>query len=149
MMIFSIQQVEEKYFSQWAELYRGYADHYKSPLTNTGLKVTWDWLLDKSHPLIGIVGKQNNILIALAHFRSMPSPLRAHEIGFIDDLFVDPNYRGLRVAEKMIASIKQVGTKNKWHTIRWITRDNNYRARNVYDKVATKSDWNVYELNCE
>jgi hypothetical protein len=30
--------------------------------------------------------------------------------------------------------------------IRWITREDNYRARAVYDRIATKTNWTTYDL---
>ena len=29
---------------------------------------------------------------------------------------------------------------------RWITADDNYRARTLYDRVAKKTAWNTYEI---
>ena len=47
----------------------------------------------------------------------------------------------------LLNEIKEIGIRENWGIIRWITRDNNYIARILYDKVANKSDWNVYEMN--
>ena len=33
-------------------------------------------------------------IVGFAHYRRMPSPLRGQDIGFLDDLFVDPKHRG-------------------------------------------------------
>ena len=33
-----------------------------------------------------------------------------------------------------------------WGVMRWITRENNYRARGLYDKLAEKTDWALYEM---
>ncbi len=33
-----------------------------------------------------------------------------------------------------------------WGAMRWITRENNYRARGRYDKLAEKTDWELYEM---
>jgi hypothetical protein len=30
--------------------------------------------------------------------------------------------------------------------IRWITAENNYRARGVYDRLATRTNWVTYDL---
>jgi len=30
--------------------------------------------------------------------------------------------------------------------VRWITRDDNVRAKSLYDKVSEKTNWDVYEL---
>ena len=139
----------EKDYEQWLELYRGYAEHYKVALTEEGIAKTWGWLMDEAHPLTGIVAEEGSNLAGLAHFRAMPSPLRGAEIGFLDDLFVDPKLRGKRVGAVLLEEVRAIGKKNGWAFIRWITRDDNYRARTLYDRHAQKTDWNMYEMATE
>jgi len=76
----------------------------------------------------------------------MPSPLRGKNIGFLDDIVVRPEERGSCVATMLLDELKSIGEQEGWDIIRWITRDNNYRARGLYDKLATKTDWNMYEM---
>ena len=33
-----------------------------------------------------------------------------------------------------------------WSVLRWITADNNYRARSAYDQVATRTAWVTYDI---
>jgi hypothetical protein len=61
-------------------------------------------------------------------------------------MFVSNAARGARVGEKILNHLAAVCTENNWPVMRWITRDNNYRARTLYDRVAVKSDWNTYEM---
>ena len=56
----------------------------------------------------------------------MPSPLRGAEIGFLDDLFVDPTSRGQRI-KRWDEMLRDHG-RQCWPMIRWITRDNNHGA---------------------
>ncbi len=104
--------------------------------------------MDEKHPVAGLVASIGGNLVGLAHYRPMPSPLRGEDIGFLDDLFVAPAGRGLGVAERLILAVRDEGRRRSWDLIRWITRDDNYRARSVYDRVAEKTDWNLYELKC-
>lgn len=145
----SIRTLHPDDYDEWSALYHGYADHYQIPLTPEGLSQTWSWLLDDAHPVSGLVAEAGGTLIGLAHYRAMPSPLRGIEVGFLDDLFVDPSARGARVGEQLLAAIKDIGVKQGWPVIRWITRDDNYRARTLYDRVAVKSDWNTYEMRTD
>jgi ribosomal protein S18 acetylase RimI-like enzyme len=79
----------------------------------------------------------------------MPSPLRGVNLGFLDDLVVKPQDRGSDAAKLLLGELKSIGKKAKWAKIRWITRDDNYRARALYDKVATKTDWAMYEMDID
>ena len=121
--------------------------HYQVSLTEEGLNATWGWLMDAQNPVNGIVASSQKKLTGLAHYREMPSPLRGKNIGFLDDIVVRPEERGSRVASMLLSELKLIGKQNGWDIIRWITRDNNYRARGLYDKLATKTDWNMYEMS--
>ena len=131
----------------WEKLYRGYADFYKATVDDEMPDRLWGWLMDDSHDVKGLVAEENGTLVGMAHYSRMPSPLRATDIGFLHDLFVDPETRRGGIGAELIAEVKGIGEKRGWRRIRWITRDNNYRARSMYDKVSSCSDWKVYELD--
>ena len=142
----SVVKLTSSHYEGWLKLYKLYAEFYNTSLSNTGTKITWWWLIDTNHPCTGIVVLEDNLLVGLAHFREMPSPLRGANIGFLDDLFVSPERRGGKVVSLLIDGLKKEGKEKNWAIIRWITRDNNYRARNLYDKISQKTDWNTYEM---
>jgi ribosomal protein S18 acetylase RimI-like enzyme len=79
----------------------------------------------------------------------MPSPLRGANVGFLDDLFVDLAQRGGEVANALIRAVDVIAGQREWDVVRWITRDDNYRARGLYDKLSTRSNWLVYEMTNE
>ena len=87
--------------------------------------------------------------MGLAHFRAMPSPLRGTNIGFLDDLFVLSEKRGGKVVTLLIEELEKEAVEKNWGIIRWITQDNNYRARNLYDKISQKTNWNTYEMKIQ
>ena len=64
----------------------------------------------------------------------------------LDDLFVDPDCRGHKVGEQLIGHVAEVARNRGWATVRWLTADDNYRARTLYDRVGRKSHFNLYEL---
>ncbi len=142
-MIRSIKAEDKK---DWEKLYKGYADFYKVQMDEKILSTVWKWLLDHSHEVNGLVYEENSKVIALAHYRRIPSPLRGKYIGFLDDLFVDPEHRGKKIGEKILSELKIISEKNEWGLIRWITRNDNEKAKSLYDKVSEKTTWDTYEL---
>ena len=132
--------------NQWEALYRGYADFYKVEMNDEILKTVWKWIHDTKHEVCGLVYEQDNKIIGIAHYRKMPSPLRGKYIGFLADLFVEPNHRKKGVGEKIIKEIKVISKKNNWNLVRWITRDDNIKAKSLYKKLSKKTNWEVYEL---
>ena len=141
-----IREIQLKDKEQWKKLYKGYADFYKVEMNNKILQTVWNWLHDKNHEVNGLVYEVEGNIVGLAHYRRMPSPLRGQDIGFLDDLFVNPEHRGQRIGEKLINKIKEISNSKRWKLVRWITREDNISAKSLYDRVSEKTNWNVYEL---
>ena len=141
-----IRNIKIKDKDEWRELYQGYANFYKVEISKITLDTVWNWLLDQNHELSGLVYEINNKLVAIAHYRRMPSPLRGKDIGFLDDLYVHPDFRGRKIGEEIINKLNHISQEKGWGLIRWITRNDNHNAKSLYDRVANKSTWDVYEL---
>lgn len=132
--------------AEWRHLYDDYAAFYRMPMDDRIAEATWAWLQDPVHPVEGVLARLDGVAVGLVHFRPMPSPLRGAEVGFLDDLYVDPAARGRGVGEALIAHVAAVAQQRGWAKVRWLTADDNYRARALYDRVAAKTSWNLYEL---
>ena len=141
-----IREIHSKDKKQWEKLYKGYAVFYKVEMNNQILKTVWDWLNDKNHELKGIGYEIDGKIVGLAHYRKLLSPLKGKYIGYLDDIFVDPEYRGQKIAKKLLNKIKEISKANGWNLVRWQTDEDNFTAKKLYDKVATKTKKNVYEL---
>ena len=141
-----IRDIEIKDKVEWKNLYYGYADFYKVEITEETLNTVWNWLHDLKHELNGLVYEIDNHIVAIAHYRQMPSPLRGKNIGFLDDLYVHPDFRGRKIAEEIIKKLNEISKEKGWGLIRWITRNDNLTAKSLYNRVANKSTWEVYEL---
>ena len=101
-----IRDIHLKDKEQWERLYKGYADFYKVEMNGKILQTVWNWMHDKSHEVNGLVYEVDGNIVGLAHYRRMPSPLRGQYIGFLDDLFVDPDHRGKGIGEKILKELK-------------------------------------------
>ena len=132
--------------SAWDALYQGYANFYQVEQTPEMRDRVWGWLHDAAHECqcllaVDATGKA----IGLAHFRPFARPLAASTGCYLDDLFVEPSARGQQVASQIIKAIEALAQQKGWSVIRWITADNNYRARSMYDKLALRTGWITYE----
>ncbi len=141
-----IREIQLKDKDQWGKLYKSYADFYKVEMNNKILQTVWNWLHDKNHEVKGLVYEVDGNIIGLAHYRKLLSPLKGKYIGYLDDIFVDPEYRGQKIGEKLLNKIKEISKANDWNLVRWQTDEDNLTAKKLYDKVATKTKKNVYEL---
>ncbi|MEQ6248686.1 GNAT family N-acetyltransferase [Sulfitobacter sp. HNIBRBA3233] len=133
--------------ADWDRLYTGYAAFYGVAQDDAMRDRVWGWLHDPDHEVSGFVAETaTGDLIGLTHYRPFASPLRAITNCFLDDLFVDPAARGSGAAEALIRAVEAQARSKGWGVVRWITAEDNYRARGVYDRLATRTPWVTYDI---
>jgi GNAT superfamily N-acetyltransferase len=146
MSAIRIVPVAQEHRAAWGRLYAGYAAFYKVEQTEAMRDAVWGWLMDPAHEVKGIVALDAaGTPVGLTHYRAYARPLRGGYGGFIDDIFVDPACRGQRIADALIEAVAEIGRTKGWGVIRWITADDNYRGRGVYDRLATRTMWITYD----
>lgn len=133
-------------FEEWSRLYAGYAQFYGVEQTEAMRARVWSWIHEPEHEVEGLVAHAGSSLIGLAHFRAFARPLSASTGGFLDDLFVDPAARGSGAARALIGAVEAEGRSRGWTVVRWITAEDNYRARGLYDKMAKRTPWLTYDI---
>jgi ribosomal protein S18 acetylase RimI-like enzyme len=141
-----IRKLEQKDKENWAKLYNGYANFYKVSMNTGILDTLWDWIIDENHIVNAICFESEGKIIGIAHYRTMPRPIKGEYIGFLDDLFVEPEFRGQKIAKKLINHLKSLSKANNWNGIRWITHSSNENAKKLYDKIANNTGFELYEL---
>ncbi|NML54586.1 GNAT family N-acetyltransferase [Streptomyces sp. R302] len=142
-----VRPVRKDDFDQWRALYRGYAAFYRVEQSEEAAALVWSWLHDPGHEVEGLVAEgSDGRLVGLAHFRAFARPLSASVGGWLDDLFVDPASRGTGAADALLAALRGIGAERGWSVVRWITADDNHRARSKYDQVATRTMWITYDM---
>ena len=132
----------------WEPLFQGYGIFYKRPVSPETADKVWSWLMDSNHVVEGLLALDGDGKpVGIAHFRALPRPLAGQTAGFLDDLFVDPSARGSRVADAILERLQEIGRARGWPLFRWLTADDNFRARSVYDRHSTRTHWITYEMS--
>ena len=146
-MIATISKPAEPDRPGWRRLFDLYAEFYRMPMDDAIAGRVWGWLQDPGHPVKGLIAKTSSgEIVGLTHYRPMPSPLRGAELCFLDDLYVLPEARGSRLGEALIQAVVEEAKRRGWPAVRWITAEDNARARRLYDRVAKKTHWVTYEV---
>jgi GNAT superfamily N-acetyltransferase len=148
----TVRHVRGDEFDAWTRLFRGYAEFYNWPTSDEHQRQIWSWIHD-DHTVEALVavrvddhGAEIGKPEGLAHLREWIRPLRGAVCGYLDDLFVEPSARGSGAVEALYAEMNRIARERGWAIIRWTTADDNYRARSVYDKVATRTTWITYDM---
>ena len=146
-MTIRILPLAERHRADWERLYAGYAGFYGVTQTPEMRERVWSWIHDPAHETEALVAEdETGRAVGLAHFRAFARPLSATTGGFLDDLFVDPQMRGRGVADALLAALAVEARKRGWSVVRWITAEDNARARAVYDRTAKLTPWRMYDL---
>ncbi|WP_456866217.1 N-acetyltransferase family protein [Galbibacter sp. BG1] len=70
---------------------------------------------------------------------------------FIKELFIDPNYRGHKIGEKLMLALKEEAVKNNCGQIKWTVAPWNKGGIKFYNKLGAKenNNWLNYEWNLD
>lgn len=152
MTTWAVRPVRSDEFEAWTRLFRGYAEFYETPTSDDHQRQIWSWIHEVGSVIclvavpLGDDGTEAGEPQGLAHLREWVRPLRGVIAGYLDDLFVDPTHRGSGVVDALYDAMDRLAEERGWSIIRWTTADDNYRARAVYDRLATRTTWITYDM---
>jgi ribosomal protein S18 acetylase RimI-like enzyme len=144
--------VHDDEFEPWSLLFRGYCDFYAWPTSDEHQRQIWSWIHDvksvEALVAVEVDDEQHEIDVprGLAHLREWIRPLRGAKSGYLDDLYVDPQRRGLGAVEALFHAINDIAIERAWTAVRWTTAEDNARAQAVYNKVAVRTSWVTYDM---
>ena len=138
--------MDNKDKGEWKKLYYAYADFYKVRMNLGILNTLWDWIHNDNHIVNGIFYELEVNIVGIAHYRTMPIPIKGECIDFLDDLFIDSEFKGRQIAKNLIGHLKSLPKANNWNGVRWITHSSNENAKKLYDKIANNTGFELYEL---
>ncbi len=141
-----VRRLEPKDKAAWLPLFKGYITFYKSAVADDVIEETWIRLLSGHEGFhIGLVAVDGtDTPIGLAHVLFHRSTWSKTWYCYLEDLFVNPDSRATGVGRALIDAVyKEADAKGATRTY-WSTQEFNYRARGLYDQVATKSPFLQY-----
>lgn len=147
-----VRAVRTDEYDAWTRLYRGYAAFYDTATSDEHQLQVWSWIHDDRsiECIVAVPVDLDGVEVGpprgLAHLRTWVRPLRGVTAGYLDDLFVDPDHRGAGAVDALFDAMHRLAVEREWPIIRWTTADDNYRARTVYDRLATRTTWITYDM---
>lgn len=136
-----VRRLAEKDKAAWLPLFKGYITFYKATVDDDVIEKTWQRLIEGAADFhIGLVAvDETDTPVGLAHVLFHRSTWSPTSYCYLEDLFVDPNQRLKGVGRALIeATYKEADVRGCTRTY-WATQEFNYRARALYDQLATKS----------
>lgn len=118
----------------WEALARGYKRFYRTEVPDEGYEATWQRVL-RDQELHAIGARLDGQLVGIAHYLLHPTFWLA-DVCYLQDLFVDEAARGQGAASALIERVAQAARDLGASRLYWTTKQDNARARSLYDKVA-------------
>jgi GNAT superfamily N-acetyltransferase len=133
-------------FAPWEQLWAAYLRFYRAEMSSEVTAATFRRLSDQTDGMIGLVAVDNQgAHVGLAHLVFHPSTWSADPYCYLEDLFVAPAARGTGTALQLLeAAFAEAHRRGAARTY-WETQEFNAPARSLYDKVAHRTSFVVYE----
>ena len=131
----------------WQKLARGYNDFYETELPDSDYDRAWQRLL-AGREIHGLGARLDGRLVGIAHFLFHHSIWR-DDVCYLQDLFVDEGTRGLGAARALIDAVSAAARQRGASRFYWQTKQDNARARALYDKLALFRGFIRYDYTLE
>jgi GNAT superfamily N-acetyltransferase len=133
---------------RWRELWAGYNRFYERTLPEAVTSHTFTRMMDPACPVYGIVADLGaGDVIGIANYLVHEATSTPTPVCYLQDLFVDPHRRAAGVGQQLIDWMVEEMKAQGWSRLYWHTRENNYRARGLYDKYTPHSGFLRYAIN--
>jgi len=153
MMTCTVRRIEARDEPRWRELWDGYNRFYDREPSEAITSQTWQKIMNSSAPIHAIVAEKivaedanQNEVVGIANYVIHDSTSSLAPVCLLQDLFVDPSSRGTGAGKLLIDWLVAEMSAQGWSRLYWHTRENNYRARGLYDKYTPHSGFLRYVI---
>jgi len=118
----------------WQPLAVGYNSFYERTQPDATYDHVWQRLM-AARDLHGLAARLDGRVVGIAHY-FFHTNVWVDEVCYLADLFVDEQLRGQGAARLLIEAIAEKARQRGCQRYYWLTKQDNVRARGLYDKVA-------------
>ena len=135
-MTTTVRKIEISDKERWLELFKAYIVFYESELSLEQFELTWQ-RIHSDFNMHGLVAERDGHIIGFAHYIFRPSTWAEKDYCYLEDLFVDPEVRGMGAGRALIQALEVIARDAGSERLYWTTAPDNTTARRLYDKLAT------------
>ena len=121
-------------------LIRAYCEFYETEPNDDGLRKMFSTLIDEPSQGAVFIARDGGRAVGFASLDWKWSSLKAARIGFLEDLFVDPEVRGKGIADALIEACADRCRELGMPALLWETQPDNHRAQQVYNRTGAESE---------
>ena len=143
-MSLEIRPVTAADHAAWLPLWQGYQRFYQAEIPAEVSAVTWQRFLDSSEPMHAALAWQDGVAIGLVHWIFHRSCWTDGDYCYLQDLFVADNVRGGGIGRALIEHVYAEAQAAGASRVHWLTQEDNAQARQLYDRIASRSGFIQY-----
>ncbi|ANN79060.1 GNAT family N-acetyltransferase [Bordetella flabilis] len=144
-MTLTIRPIEPRDEARWRVLWDGYTRFYEREPDEAVTRHTWSRIVDPQSPVYAIVAEDDGgQVIGIANYILHENTSTLTPVCYLQDLYVDPTVRARGAGKQMIDWLMAEMKTRDWSRVYWNTKENNYRARGLYDKYTPHSGFLRY-----
>ncbi len=131
--------------AQWLPLWEGYNTFYRRTIEPEVTAMSWERFLDAVEPMHCLVAARGGRLVGFTHYLFHRSTSAIASSCYLQDLFTSVDERGKGVGRALIEEVFAAATAAGSARVYWQTHETNTTAMRLYDQVAEKSGFLVYD----
>jgi GNAT superfamily N-acetyltransferase len=135
-------------YPRWLPLWQGYLRFYRGEVSDEVTLGTFRRLAFGLDGMTGLVAEDpagTGTLAGLAHLVFHPSTWASQPYCYLEDLFVAPSARGSGLSRQLIDAVYAEADRRGAARVYWETQEYNGAARSLYDLVAHRTSFVIYE----
>ena len=121
-------------------LIRSYCEFYETEPDDEGLRKMFEILINQPDQGAVFIARDDSRAVGFATLDWKWSSLKAARIGYLEDLFVDPEARGRGIADALIEVCADRCRELGMPAMQWLTAPENQRAQSVYNRMGADAD---------
>lgn len=128
----------------WEVLARGYKAFYETEIPDARYDETWR-LLMAAERVQGLAARLDGRMVGIAHYL-FHAQSWSPDCCYLQDLFTAQEARGKGVATALIEAVAERARARGAVKYYWLTKDDNRRARALYDRIARFNGFVRYDF---
>lgn len=144
----TIRPLKQSDKADWHRLWTAYLAFYETAVSQEVYDTSFARLLsDGTGEYKGLIAEIDGQAVGLAHFLYHRFMWTVEDTCYLMDLFTDPSVRGKGVGRALIEAVHATAKRDGVPSTYWNTQETNYKGRMLYDQLATKVPFIIYEKN--
>jgi GNAT superfamily N-acetyltransferase len=135
-----VRPAREDEIDELMPLMRAYCEFYESDPPDEGVEEMLRTLITDPSQGAVFIARQDGKAVGVANLDWKWSSLKGAKVGYLEDLFVDPDARGSGTADALIRICADRCRELGMPALLWATMPDNHRAQKVYNRSGAEAE---------